>query len=54
MRQQIDEIYVVGKETYFETGKIDITKTVRSDDSFNVTVIQLKIRQLRTILHNLK
>ena len=36
MRQQIDEIDVVGIETYLKTGKIDVTKTVTFEDLFDV------------------
>ena len=39
MRQQIDEIYVVGLETYLKTGKIDVSKTIISDDPFDATTI---------------
>ena len=34
MHQQFDEIYVVRIESYLITGKMDVTKTVISDDSF--------------------
>ena len=39
MHQQFDEIYVVRIESYLITGKMDVTKTVISDDSFIVTAI---------------
>ena len=39
MRQQIDEIDVVGIETYLKTKKMYVTKTIIPDDSFNITAI---------------
>ena len=38
MRQQID---AVGIETYLKIAKIDVTKTVTSDDSFKVMTLLL-------------
>ena len=43
MRQHINEIDVVGIETYLKTGKMNVNKTVISGDSFNVTEIWLQI-----------
>ena len=54
MRQQIDEIYVLGIEAYLKTGKIDVTKSVLCDKSFKVTAIWLKIREVQIIFHNFK
>ena len=41
MRKQIDEIDVVGIQTYSKTGKMNVTKTVISDDPFDVPAILL-------------
>ena len=40
MSQNIDEIDVIGSETYLETGKMNVTKTVISDDPFNDNLIE--------------
>ena len=39
MRQQIDEIGVFGIKTFQKSKKMDVTKTIISDDSFNATAI---------------